>query len=114
MSRFRPGKMVSWTIFGSIGVVIAVLAVANRAPVLLHFDPLPFEAEVPVYLLTLLSVVAGVIIGGAVVWRSQSAWRRRARACERRNAVLEARVEDNKPPLAETSDEGASASGDGS
>ncbi|MFQ5533505.1 MAG: LapA family protein [Sphingomonadales bacterium] len=96
MTSFRPYKPIKWAILGILGVGIAALAVANRTPVALHFDPLPFRVEAPLYLLILLSLLLGVVMGGATVWMSQRSWRRRARVAERQATKLEREVADIK------------------
>lgn len=93
MARFRPEKLARWFVLGPVVIVVAVLSVANRAPTIVRFDPLPLEIETPLYLLVLFSVLVGMLIGSGVTWLSRAAWRRRARAGERRIRDLERNVE---------------------
>jgi uncharacterized integral membrane protein len=63
---------------------IVLFAVGNRAPVSVAFDPFAaeppmFAFAVPLFLLLLLVLIAGVILGGVSAWMRQSRWRRRAR-----------------------------------
>jgi uncharacterized integral membrane protein len=67
-----------------IGIVLVTLAVINTHPVRFVLDP--FRAEepalsllLPFYVYLLLTLMAGVVIGGTVVWRTQARWRRMAR-----------------------------------
>jgi uncharacterized integral membrane protein len=65
-------------------LLIAIFAVANRAPVLIGFDPFgaqpPMFAFVsPLYLALMVALILGVIVGGVAAWMSQSPKRRRAR-----------------------------------
>jgi uncharacterized integral membrane protein len=65
-------------------LAIALFAVANRAPVVLGFDPTGaqppmFAFIMPLYLALLTTLIAGVIVGGVAAWMRQSKWRRRAR-----------------------------------
>lgn len=67
-----------------LALAIAMFAVANRAPVLIGFDPFgaqpPMFAFVsPLYLALMVALIVGVIIGGVAAWMSQSPKRRRAR-----------------------------------
>jgi uncharacterized integral membrane protein len=67
-----------------ITLAIVLFAVANRAPVAVVFDPLAadppmFSLAIPLFLLLLLVLIAGVILGGISAWTRQSRWRRRAR-----------------------------------
>lgn len=93
MARFQSQKFAKWFVLGPLVIVIAVLSVANRAPTIVRLDPLPLEIEAPLYLLVLFSVLAGMLIGSGVTWLSRAAWRRRARAGERRIRELERNVE---------------------
>ena len=56
-----------------LGLVIVALAVANREIVTVSFDPFnaaspAFALKAPLFLLVLILVIAGVIIGGASAW----------------------------------------------
>ena len=67
-----------------LALLIAIFAVANRAPVLIGFDPFgaqpPMFAFVsPLYLALMVALILGVIVGGVAAWMSQSPKRRRAR-----------------------------------
>jgi uncharacterized integral membrane protein len=67
-----------------LALLIAIFAVANRAPVLIGFDPFGaqppmFAFAAPVYLALMVALILGVIVGGAAAWMSQGPKRRRAR-----------------------------------
>jgi uncharacterized integral membrane protein len=67
-----------------LALLIAMFAVANRAPVLIGFDPFgaqpPMFAFVsPLYLALMAALIVGVVVGGVAAWMSQSPKRRRAR-----------------------------------
>src|SRR5216110_2901718 len=77
-------KIVTALILLPIAAAIVLFAVGNRAPVMIAFDPfaaeLPmFAFAMPLFLLLLLVLIAGVILGGISAWMRQSRWRRRAR-----------------------------------
>jgi uncharacterized integral membrane protein len=77
-------KIVTVLILVPLALAIVMFAVANRAPVMLGFDPFgaqpPMCAFVaPLFLTLLAALIAGVIVGGAAAWSRQSKWRRRAR-----------------------------------
>jgi uncharacterized integral membrane protein len=77
-------KIVTALILLPVALAIVLFAVGNRAPVAVSLDPFVndppmFSAAVPLFLLLLLVLIAGVILGGASAWMRQSRWRRRAR-----------------------------------
>jgi hypothetical protein len=68
-----------------IGAVLVALAVANRDFVRLSLDPFnradpAISLNLPLYAYVLLSLIAGVMIGGTATWLTQSHWRRAARS----------------------------------
>jgi len=77
-------KFIRFTVFTLISVVILALAVANRHAVTLYLDPLSprdiaAAIEPPLFLVILLSAIAGVTFGAFAVWLSQGRWRRQAK-----------------------------------
>lgn len=95
-----------------VALVAVVLAVANRAPVLLSLDPFTRDVNhalavsLPLYLVIMGAVAVGVILGGTAVWLKQRAWRRRARQAEAELATaraetqrLRAELQKSAPPV---------------
>ena len=83
-------KIVTAVILIPLAVIIVGFAVANRQAVTISFDP--FSAAHPAYALTLplfviilLLVIVGVIIGGIAAWLRQGKWRSAARRAEAEN-----------------------------
>lgn len=77
-------NIVSALILLPIVLAIVLFAVGNRAPVTVGFDPLAaeppmFAFAIPLFVLLLLVLIAGVILGGVSAWMGQSRWRWRAR-----------------------------------
>jgi uncharacterized integral membrane protein len=61
--------------------VLGLLAMANRQPVTVSFDPFDgtdtqFTVTVPLYLLGFTSLIAGVALGGVAAWLRQGRHRR--------------------------------------
>ena len=90
-------KIVTALILIPIALLIVLFAVANRAPVMISLDPIAaqppmFAVSLPLYLLLLVVLILGVIIGGIAAWTRQSRWRGRARrlAAEVKTARAEA------------------------
>jgi lipopolysaccharide assembly protein A len=71
--------------------VIVIWSVANRQPVDVSFWPLPFEPQVPLFIVVLASLTLGVLIAWLVAWLSAWGMRRQARRDHRRVMALEAR-----------------------
>lgn len=77
-------KIISVLVLLPLAVLIVLLSVANRHSVTLSLDPFSTEApayagNVPLFVVILMSLIAGALIGGAAAWLRQSRWRRAAR-----------------------------------
>lgn len=72
-------RYIAWTITLPILVVAAVFAISNRQPLPVRLWPLPQEMLLPGYLVVLLPLAAGLLIGGAVVWLGSVKYRRLSR-----------------------------------
>lgn len=69
-----------------------VFAIANHGPVAVSLSPLPFVVEMPLYLLLLLALAVGAVIGGAGNWLGAGRGRRAARQTHHRAQALEREV----------------------
>jgi uncharacterized integral membrane protein len=80
-------------------LVIVVLAVANREPVTLHLLPegmsrlAPVSRQVPLFIVILLSIVAGIVVGYLFEWLREHKHRRRASQKAREAAELNRQVD---------------------
>jgi uncharacterized integral membrane protein len=77
-------KIVTALILIPIALLIVVFAVANRGAVTISLDPFVGDppmvaAALPLFLLLLVVLILGVVVGGIAAWMRQSRWRRRAR-----------------------------------
>ena len=98
-------KLVLWLIGFIVAVVVIDFAVSNRASVTVDLWPLPAETALPVFVLPLVGLVFGVILGGVVAWLSAGHTRSALRKGRRIIAKLEREVADLRhanPPTAET------------
>jgi uncharacterized integral membrane protein len=68
-------KLLSWLIFIPFAVVVVVFAVSNRGPIPINFWPLPFEEQIPLYLISLGTLAVGAFFGGLLTWASVAKWR---------------------------------------
>jgi uncharacterized integral membrane protein len=80
-------KIVTALVLVPLAVVLIVLAVANRQPVVISFDPFDhaqpaFTVTLPLFALVLALIIAGVIVGGMAAWLRQRKWRRAARRAQ--------------------------------
>lgn len=71
-----------------IAVIVVLLAVANREPVRLSFDPFSasapeFSVTLPLFAILFAAVALGVIVGGIGAWLSQADNRRARRQSTR-------------------------------
>lgn len=85
-------KLVRWAAGLVAAVVIIAFAVANREDVVIRFDPLPYELDLPVYALALGALLSGFLLGLLVQWLLGLKARGQARARGRRIAALEAEL----------------------
>lgn len=84
-------KIISLVIFVPLGIVLIVLAVANRQIATLALNPFRPEDSVlavsaPLFVFLFLAVLLGMLIGAAATWWSQGKYRKQARV-EAREAV---------------------------
>ena len=76
-------------VFLVIAIVLILFAVSNRETVSVGFWPLPFLVDVPLYLLSFLSLAIGALIGAAAAWMAGRRNRRELRSRGRRIEALE-------------------------
>jgi uncharacterized integral membrane protein len=70
-------------------VIGLALAVANRSNVIVSFDPFSSDAagqiQAPLFVVLILAVMFGVLLGGLATWLSQGKYRRALRDERRRH-----------------------------
>lgn len=89
MDRFK--KILNLVVFIPLGIVLIVLAVANRQIVTLALNPFRPEDGIlslsaPFFLFLFLALLLGMAIGSAVTWWTQGKYRKQART-EAREAL---------------------------
>jgi uncharacterized integral membrane protein len=87
-------KIVRALVLIPLAIILISLAVANRQVVMVSFDPFDrvdpaFSLALPLYVLILALVIAGVILGGVAAWMRQGKWRGRARQAETQARALQ-------------------------
>ena len=93
-----PRRIVTTIIAVPLAVVLIAFAVANRQMVTVSFDPFSVTEPaavltLPLFVLIILLLIVGVVLGGAAAWLRQSRWRAAARRLEREVADLRAKVD---------------------
>ena len=82
-------KAVCWAATLLAAVLLIPFALSNREHISLGLWPLPFLLDVPLYLLVLLLLLAGFIVGAAATWIAGRHIRRELRRRRRRIEALE-------------------------
>lgn len=85
-------KALFWLLYLPLLVIVAVFAASNRHVVEISLDPFPFDIDVPLFMVVLVSVLIGLLAGGFSAWRSGRHWRQNARQLRRHNALLETEI----------------------
>lgn len=99
-------KYVSWIITLPLIVVAVVFSVNHRQPVTIDLWPLPLAIEPPLYLVVLLAVFVGFLVGASIDWLSQGRNRRTARWRRYRIEELEREVAYLKRKLEKVQEQG--------
>jgi len=86
-------RFVSFFVTFPITVVVVLFAISNREAVPLNLWPLPQALEAPLYLVALLSLLLGFILGGTIAWTGELGNKSRARKAERRAEDLDRELE---------------------
>jgi uncharacterized integral membrane protein len=72
-----------------LALFVVVFSVTNRDSVALDLWPTPFAVQAPVFVVVLLSALAGFVVGALALWVSGGNDRRRARRMARRARDVE-------------------------
>jgi uncharacterized integral membrane protein len=77
-------QILKWLVLAPLAIVLIAFAVANRQWVNLSLDPFSSDPpalgiSLPLFLVVLLVLILGVIVGGIAAWLGQRRWRKAAR-----------------------------------
>ena len=91
-------RIVAALILLPLAIVVISVAVANRQSVVVSFDPFDqahpaLTRALPLYLLMLMLLIGGVVVGGIAAWLRQGKWRRAARRADAQARELRAEVD---------------------
>jgi uncharacterized integral membrane protein len=92
------GKTLKALIMVLLAVAMVLVASANRHRVTISLDPFSSDSPAltfapPLYLVILLALISGVIVGGIATWLKQARWRRQARRRKAEVATLHAEID---------------------
>jgi uncharacterized integral membrane protein len=90
-------RIVTVVILVPIVILFLGFAIANRQTVRLSFDPFDaaspdYSTSLPLFVLVIVLLIAGVLVGGAAAWIGQGKWRRAARSLDAENRELHAEL----------------------
>ncbi len=85
-------KFIGWIIAVPLALVIIAFAIANRAAISVHFDPLPYELDIPLWAAVIGALAFGFVLGAFIRWLFDHRWRSEARQARRHNLALEQEI----------------------
>ncbi|MCC6775068.1 MAG: DUF1049 domain-containing protein [Hyphomicrobiales bacterium] len=90
-------KLVTILVLLPLAILLVTFAVANRQSVVVLFDPFneahpAHTVTLPLYVLSLILLVVGIVVGGVAAWLRQGKWRRAARQAEGEVRALRAEI----------------------
>jgi uncharacterized integral membrane protein len=91
-------KTLRWLLLALVAVVLIFFAINNRQIVSLSLRPFPLELTTGLYLVVLLALFAGFLLGTLVAWMNGHRARREARHNARRIDELERALAAQSPP----------------
>ena len=91
-------KIVTWIVIVPLAAVIIAFAVANRQAVTVSFDPFSsanpaYAVTLPLFMVILMALILGVLVGGIAAWIRQGKWRRAARKLDGEVRALHDEIE---------------------
>lgn len=95
-------RVLAWAIAAIMALVVIAFAVANRGPVTISVEPLPYKLDIPIWALAVGALVVGFLSGALVRWLLDHKVRRMARRGRRRARALEQELAGTRKKLDET------------
>ncbi len=90
--RSRIVRLAASIAMFPVTVILVLFAISNRHSVEVHFWPMLTGLDLPLYLVSLVAMVVGFLIGGSVAWAAAGDSRRRVRAAERQVRFMKTRL----------------------
>jgi uncharacterized integral membrane protein len=89
-------RYIAWIVTVPFALLLLSFAISNREVVTLGLWPLPFRTDAPLYLVALVPLLFGMIVGGLVLWFGRFASGFRMRRLENRLAATQKDLEGMK------------------
>lgn len=85
-------RFIGWIIAVPVAFIVIAFAIANRTPVGVHFDPLPYELDIPLWAAVIGGLAVGFLLGALIRWLFDHRWRAEARQGKRHVRALESEI----------------------
>ena len=72
-------RLITWIVGLIVAIAAVLFAVSNRTSVSITVWPFPFAVDLGLYIIVLVSVFAGFLVGALVTWVAQGKHRRKVR-----------------------------------
>jgi uncharacterized integral membrane protein len=82
-------RIITWVVTAPITIVVVWFSASNLDSVTLHLWPLPFDLQLQIWLLTLIELLVGILLGALVAWIGDRRRRRDSRLLVKRIGELE-------------------------
>jgi putative membrane protein len=89
-------KWLARLVWVPLALLGAIFAIANREKVAVSLWPLPWEATLPLFMIMLIVLCIGLLLGGVMVWLGGHRYRATARQQTRSNENLRRQVAELK------------------
>jgi lipopolysaccharide assembly protein A len=87
-------KRFTWIVTIPVTVVVVLFTIGNLTDVTINLWPLPWTILAPLYLIVLVCLLIGFIVGGVVAWVSGGRRRRRTRQIADHSAMLARQLDE--------------------
>jgi len=81
-------KIISGLFTLLLALIAAAIAIANRDVVAFRLDPLPYQIDLPLYVIAFAALFVGILIGALAMWMRDGKVRKRAREERRASTRL--------------------------
>ena len=102
-------RIIGWIIAVPVAFIVIAFAIANRSSVGIHFDPLPYELDIPLWAAVIGALAVGFILGALIRWLFDHRWRAEARQGRRHARALEREISTLRQRLDRAPSAGAEA-----